>query len=345
MENKNNELENLTFIKTILMIVIVIYHSMVFFTGNWFNQEPVYESHTIAIMAKYLNGFHIYAFTLISGYLFYYLRTEKCKYTRFSGVVTIKFKRLIVPYITVSILWVIPSFIFYFDTNVLEIVKKYVFGISPSQLWFLLMLFGVYVIAYVAWKPLTANIITGGGTVASLIIVGLCGSMFLPNVFQIFTACRYVLFFWLGMMLRKHGMKYLDRIHPLIYLLAYTMIFIIREVCINNAVMGNGIVAKIVEMGIGIILNIIGAVAAFVILNKLSSRMKKNKLIKELGKYSFIIYLFHQQLIYCVIDVFNGILHPVSLVMVSFAFSIALSYFMACILCKNKITRVLVGMK
>ena len=34
------ELENCTFIKTILMITIVLYHSLVFWTGTWFIDTP-----------------------------------------------------------------------------------------------------------------------------------------------------------------------------------------------------------------------------------------------------------------------------------------------------------------
>lgn len=344
---KNKELENINFVKTILMILIVLYHSMVFFTGNWFNQRPIFESHIIAMISKYLNGFHIYAFTLISGYLFYYLHTEKSRYNDFTEIVFSKIKRLIIPYISVSIFWVIPSYIFYYETNLFEIVKKYLFGIAPSQLWFLLMLFGVYMISYIAWKPLTTNIIIGGGTVVTLSIVGICGGMILPNIFQIFTSCRYVLFFWIGMMLRKYGTKKLDRINPILYIGGYTVLFIFREMFINYIAIGNIIVTKIFSIGTGIVLNIVGAVSAFVVFNKLSNinKLSNNKIIKELGKYSFIIYLFHQQLIYGVIDLFNGIVHPVILVILSFIISITISYFIACVLNTNQISRKLIGMK
>jgi len=40
---REKELENCTFIKTILMVIIVIYHSMLFWNGTWFNViQPVF---------------------------------------------------------------------------------------------------------------------------------------------------------------------------------------------------------------------------------------------------------------------------------------------------------------
>ena len=69
--------DELDFIKFVLMIIIVLYHSMIFFTGNWFNQSPVVPSNFYSIFSKWLNTFHIYAFTIISGYIFAYIKYER----------------------------------------------------------------------------------------------------------------------------------------------------------------------------------------------------------------------------------------------------------------------------
>lgn len=109
----NAELDHCSFVKTVLMLFVVLYHSCVFWTGNWFVETPVYPSRFLEVLAEYLNSFHIYAFTLVSGYLFSYLKLEKGKYERFLPFTVNKAKRLLVPYVFVAAVWVIPVSVFF----------------------------------------------------------------------------------------------------------------------------------------------------------------------------------------------------------------------------------------
>ena len=63
--NSRTELENCNFAKTILMILVVLYHSLVFWKGNWFTANPTSTSVILGTLADWLNSFHIYAFVLI----------------------------------------------------------------------------------------------------------------------------------------------------------------------------------------------------------------------------------------------------------------------------------------
>ena len=64
------KLKNIPFVKSILMLLVLLYHSCVFWTGNWWDIPPVYTSNLIGGFATWLNSFHIYTFTLVSGYIF-----------------------------------------------------------------------------------------------------------------------------------------------------------------------------------------------------------------------------------------------------------------------------------
>ena len=64
------QIENVGFVKTVLMLVIILGHSFDFWTGTWFTENPALESRVIGIIATWLNSFHIFAFALVSGYLF-----------------------------------------------------------------------------------------------------------------------------------------------------------------------------------------------------------------------------------------------------------------------------------
>ena len=64
------QIENARFVKTVLMLIIILGHSFDFWTGTWFTENPALESRGIGIIATWLNSFHIFAFALVSGYLF-----------------------------------------------------------------------------------------------------------------------------------------------------------------------------------------------------------------------------------------------------------------------------------
>lgn len=65
------ELSNCTFVKSILMITVVLYHSCVFWTGSWFTRESVaIEAPGLEFFSNFLGTFHIYGFALVSGYIF-----------------------------------------------------------------------------------------------------------------------------------------------------------------------------------------------------------------------------------------------------------------------------------
>lgn len=59
-------------IKGILMVLVVLYHCCVFWTGKWWSEPPITESIMLNIVSRYLNSFHVYGFTLVSGYIFSY---------------------------------------------------------------------------------------------------------------------------------------------------------------------------------------------------------------------------------------------------------------------------------
>ena len=125
-EKEDKELSNCTFVKTVLMLFVVLRHSVHFWTGNWFDRENVvYESFFLKYFSEFISNFHVYAFVLVSGYIFYYLKYEKGKYGKFIPFIKNKAKRLLVPYIFTCIIWIVPIELIFFDVNGLEILNEY----------------------------------------------------------------------------------------------------------------------------------------------------------------------------------------------------------------------------
>ena len=128
------------------MLLVVFYHSILFWGGDWFTKDPVVTSNLLTVVAKWLNSFHIYAFTLVSGYIFCYIKYEKGQYQEFSAFAKNKAMRLLIPYVFIAIVWVIPIQCIFFRYDIVTVLNKYVLATSPSQLWFLVMLYDVFII-------------------------------------------------------------------------------------------------------------------------------------------------------------------------------------------------------
>ena len=184
-EIKNEtKLENCSFIKTVLLFLVVLYHSCVFWTGNWWDTEPVFPSIGLNYLSLWLNSFHVYAFTLASGYIFAY-KISKREYLNYLPFLRNKARRLIVPYYFTMIIWVAPISAYLFKWNIIYLIKKFILCINPSQLWFLWMLFGVFAFVWPVRYYILEKPMLGWGLSLLFYAVGMVGRKLVPNFFCI----------------------------------------------------------------------------------------------------------------------------------------------------------------
>ncbi len=340
--DSEKRLSHCNFIKTILMVIVVFYHSILYWSGTWLDGQPVYSSYCLNIFAKWLNTIHIYGFTLVSGYIYYSLKCEKGKYNDFYSFLKNKAQRLLIPYVFTCVVWVIPITVYFNHIGMEDIFKKFVLGTSPSQLWFLLMLFNVFIIAYLMTSFWESHPALSLFVILACYGVGLLGELFIPNVYMIFTSLRYILFFWIGFNLRKYKDCILWKIPATIYFILHILLFAGLRFFQTK----EGIVFELINTGGNIALNIIGAIMAFMMLQKLANSINwNNKFFVFIEKRSMSVYLFHQQIIYFTIMSLNGILNPWLHSLVNFAVSFVLSIIISSILKKFKLTRILIGEK
>lgn len=343
MESRKNELENCGFVKTVLMLLVVLYHSCVFWTGNWFTIYPAVFSPGLAWGAKYLNSFHVCGFTLVSGYIFYFQKMEQGKYNHIDQLVVNKVKRLLVPYIFAAIAWVIPVSVFFSGWNGKEIVIKYLLATAPSQLWFLVMLFVVFLGAYALSNCFAKG--NFGGLIVCLTIygVGVLADILLPNVFQIWTACKYMVSFWLGFKLRQKGSDMLSKIPAIVWVLVHACLFALSELLLAM----DGKLFLLMHLAINLAANVTGALMAFFVLQKIASliSVKQNRIYRLLEQNAMVVYLLHQQIVYFVICLLNEVIAPGIHVVVNFAIALGLSLIVGTVLRKFRTTRFLIGEK
>lgn len=130
---RTEELENLHFVRAALIILIVLYHCSLFWTGTWFEIPTLHKAPALSWLALWLNSFHIYCFVFLSGYLFNYLKREKKKYAHLLPFIKTKALRLLIPYVFVSLCWNIP-FALFLGMPLKILVYNYGLGVSPEQL-------------------------------------------------------------------------------------------------------------------------------------------------------------------------------------------------------------------
>ena len=226
--DRQTEVDNCSFVKCCLMFLVVFYHSILFYSGiDWFVGKPLYVVDSLKWLSGWLNSFHIYAFTLVSGYLYYYLRYEKGKYQEPKGFLVNKIKRLIVPYAFICVCWVIPVSCYFFSYTVGDVFKKYIIATAPSQLWFLWMLFDVFMIVYCLSDWIyKSNVISVLVSLAG-IVIGVIGGKLLPNVFCIWTGFSYIAYFILGCKIRQYCSDKLNRIGVVAWVAIHTVLYVI----------------------------------------------------------------------------------------------------------------------
>ena len=221
------ELENCTYSKTILMLIIVFYHSALMYRrGGWGPYEAAQSAAVIGTLDVFLASFHLATFVLISGYLFYYVKFETRRYQKYLPFIGNKVKRLLVPYVFIATIWVAPVYMHYYGMG--TVVEKFVLGKEPAQLWFVLMLFWVFAIFWLISDFVNYHSILGFLIVCSIYCIG----MFAPAYYRINNGLQYMLIFYIGFLFRKYnlGNKIFYRIPSVVYIGANIGLFILVDV-------------------------------------------------------------------------------------------------------------------
>lgn len=346
MNVNHDRINNCIYIKSILMILVVVGHSCIFWTETWFTKDPVYSSQWLSIISQWLKSFHTYAFTLVSGYIFCY-KIQRGYYQNYKPFLANKVKRLLVPYVFSAVVWIIPISNFFFHYSADELVTKYVLCDNPAQLWFLWMLFWVFAIVW----PIKKTIIEHNTVGVLLGLVFYCASIFgekmIPNIFCIWRACRYLIYFIIGIIIRAKEEKKEKSILSSIPAYGWLLLHIVLFVASLYISQYRGMVYTVLSIVLNMLCNIVGAYMAFMVLNMLSRKTnwRDNQLFKTLSRLSMPIYLFHQQIIYFVISGLNGKINPWLNATLNFVSAILGAGIISLLLMKYGLTRKLIGEK
>ena len=281
-----------------------------------------------------MNSIHIYAFAFVSGYIFFYLKYERKRYNHFVKDSIHRAKQLLTPYAIASIIWVVPIGHLFFNYSVKDIVVKYLFATGPSQLWFLAMIFSLFVVFYVCADFLkNRNLLVGIIVCGVFYAVGILGGMLLPNILQIWTALKYFVFYYMGFAFRKHKDNVFYQVPWFAWLGLNVAIFSLDYWYIS---LQDGKFLGLINMGLSPLASILGVLAVVTAVSRMdTSKIQQSSAYKFLEKHNFVVYLFHQQLIYFTIFALNGKISSVLLMMINFVFALSIALVIAYIISKT----------
>ncbi len=327
MENKKIlDLNKCDVIKVFMMLCVMFYHCICLWNGGeWFNQPPAEESKILEVLCAFLNTFHIYVFAFVSGYLFHFLRFEKQRYVSFLKDVGHRAKRLLLPYVIVSLVWAIPFSIYFFKKDFVDILKDFGLAMAPNQLWFLVMLFVVFVVFYVMSNFFEKhNALVGFIVAVAIYCIATVASLVLPNVFQIFTAFKYLFYYFLGFSFGKYKDNILYRNPWFVYCFIQLALFALHFFVTNGR---EETLFKLINIAIYPVICTFGVLSVIIGLSKFNyEHLRNSRIFVLLSKHNFVMYMLHQQLIYITISIFNSKVNTPILVLINFAFSFLVSF-------------------
>ena len=344
-------LKNCNNIRAIVMLIIIINHCIAIYAlknkGGWLPTSPQAESPFIfEWLGMWFSSFMNYTFVIVSGYVYYAMRFEKGKYENYYHFIWNKTKRLIIPAIFISVIWIIPICLYTLDFTINDVIINFALGVFPRQLWFIFMLFWVFVIFAPFAKLVNKNFLLGVLFVGCCYLVGKFGGKLIGgvNYYRILDGFQYVVYFWIGFCLRKYGIDMLLKI-PSICWIAVNIGFIIFKEYIMNVEMPY-IFDVAINLIVPLLVQISGGMMAFMVLQKLLLKYNpQGKIISAFSKYSFPIFMIHEQFIYLAVIWYEGKMNPYVFSLITFIWVISISFIIAYLLGKNKITRFLIGMK
>ena len=326
--------------RAVAMLAVIVHHCAAYYMpGGWFNSAPAEPSLALGFFAAYLNTFHVFVFTFVSGYIFQYLKFEHGKYNHFGSFAKNKFLRLLVPYAFVAMSWCAPFHAYFFNVGAEELIRKFVLGYSPAQLWYILMLFVVFMMVFPLAERLQSLSENQTYVAALIIYVAGLGIQIFSLPFEIAEAVRQMAFFVIGMSFRRLKIK----MHPwYFYALAHLILFIGFYQLLSET----STLFKAIRYSIQPFISLLGV---FMIVGFISEHQDlsiwKKKIFNLFSANSFTIYLFHQQIIYCVIARFDGFLSPLELAVVNLIAALIFSSLICLILNRFAVTRFLIGQK
>lgn len=294
---QRQNLDEVSFIRPILIVLLVLYHALAPWCGAW-RVFDGYESNEVYWwIGKTAYSFMLPMFVFISGYVWAFQRESLGKVDSLKQLALKKFKRLYIPSLLFSVMYVLLFHGHYWGSgsNVLALGVDVLSGYA--HMWFLPMLFWTFLIT---WCILRIN----KRWLRWSIVVALCIFSFLPIPFGISTACFYIIYFYAGYevlilssKLKKCSTFKLMIVQWIIFILFFVLLTILNEELKQYYSNSSLIIKLIGVVTTNVITKVYGFLGIFALYSTSIFYTTKHQIsntIVEIGGYCFGVYLFQQ---------------------------------------------------
>ena len=290
-------LNNVIFIRPLLIVLLVFYHSFAVYSGGWAPIEGFPEIRIYWFLDKLSYAFMLETFVFVSGYVFgYQVRTRGDDLLGIKSLFLSKFKRLIIPCILFSFLYIL----LYLDINQPVCNTLYDVFNGVGHMWFLPMLFWCFIFVGIIEKIG----ISPGWVLAFSLLLAIIPFPEIP--LRIHSSFYYSPFFYSGFYIQSRNVStdglYKNSIAVASSLLFFVLFIILTYVSMHaSSLFGsdNSYITKTVSNICRITYSTIGLIMELAIVGVLLS--KKNvdppSWLIEIGSLCFGVYLFQQFII------------------------------------------------
>lgn len=286
MANNQTRLYEMDLMRPLIIILMVMMHSFSMYAGGWEMPKGIIDVPAYKWIQVVSYGCMLEAFTFISGYIFgFQLSKKKLK---FLPMVLSKLKRLIVPSIIFSSLYIIIFDIIAGWGGVIywkSIICSIIF--SAGHLWFLPMLFWCFIITWFLNRlAINEKIKLAGLFIISIVAV-------IPMPINLNAVFHYIPFFYLGVYLYNNPFQKINK--RLIITLFFFFFLLLITVTLyrdSHDVISDGI--KVVLWYVKQLYSSLGTLGVFLVCKKIGEKYNYSNILAQFNACCFGIYIFHQ---------------------------------------------------
>ena len=338
-------LKEISFIRPILIILLVVYHAFIIYSGGW--REPVgfVPNKIYWWIASIAYSFMLEMFVFISGYVWSYSIFYRSKVQSLLSLVYSKVKRLILPSVLFSTIYLFLLTDFE-KCSFISILYQIIKGVG--HMWFLPMLFWCFVFGALLNKLVIKDIY-------KLIILFVLSLMsFIPLPFQMGSSLYYLFFFYSGFIVKKKFVNFdfsIKRRNILFSWFLFVVAFVMLTL-LNNKVSSidcdSNLIFRVLRVIVikfdRIVFSSLRILAMLFTAIYLTKKYELPQWVIKLGEYCFGVYLFQQfvlQLIYYHTQL-PLILGPILLPWIATIITLVISIFLSYLLRMTRIGRAII---
>lgn len=287
-------LNEISFMRPVLLVLLVSYHAFAPYAGTWQMPDGIEEVNIYKVIALLSRAFRLEGFVFISGYIFTFQLVERKKFDTFGGLFKSKLQRLLIPSFLFSALYIVLFLdfegMFLFAVKVVE---------GAGHLWYLPCLFWLFLIQYVIVKQgLTLK------QMAIPLVLGVILSV-QPLPLQLDKSLYYCIFFTGGgfFWMYSHQITAVCTTHKvLISWVVFTISFVLLNMAIRHfTIMANhseSYMFKNMMFAFNCISKALlawtGICALYLTAVKYCQKHKLSQVIIKIGACGYGVYVFHQ---------------------------------------------------